>query len=169
MGGPVKRRTTVRALSLLLALATGCATLGGGEARRLRDEADALLQAREEEAAYRKMALIRTRHPDSPEAREVFPAAALVFKRHWWRNRYTDPDSPWLTAEPPFLFSWLESLAGDEFPRTEAERLLIGMPYGFYEDYAAFAAQSPRLGRWQVVVEKDNGILEAITATPRAD
>lgn len=168
MRGPVTHQATLRTVSLLLLLATGCATLGG-EARRLRDEADALLQAREEEAAYRKMALIRTRHPESPEAREVFPAAALVFKRHWWRNRHTDPDSPWLTEEPRFLFAWLESLAGDAFPQSEAERLLLGMPYGFYEAYAAFAAQSPKLGRWQLAVEKDNGILEAITATERTD
>lgn len=169
MRGPVTRRTTLRSLSLLLVVATGCATLGGNEARRLRDDADTLLQAREEEAAYRKMALIHMRHPESPEAREVFPAAALVFKRHWWRNRYTNPESPWLTEEPAFLFAWLESLTGDEFPRTEAERLLLGMPYGFYEDYAAFAAESPALGRWQLFVEKDNGIVEAIAATPTTD
>jgi hypothetical protein len=162
----VTKRPRLRALSLLLVLATGCATLGDRDARRLRDEADALLAARDEEAAYRRLALIRTRHPDSPEAREVFPAAAIVFKRQWWKRRYSEPESPWLTTEPAFLFAWLESLAGDGFPQQDAERLLVGMPYGFFEEYVAFAATSPTLGAWQLEVEKDNGILEAIRPSP---
>lgn len=160
------KRARLRALSLLLALAAGCATLGDRDARRLRDEAQALLDARDEEAAYRQLARIRTRHPDSPAAREVFPAAALVFKRQWWKHRYADPASPWLTTEPAFLFAWLESLAGDAFPQQDAERLLTGMPYGFFEEYLAFAATSPALGAWQLEVEKDNGVLEAIRARP---
>lgn len=165
------KRSRLRALSLLLAVAAGCATLGDRDVRRLRAEADALLEARDEEAAYRQLALIRTRYPDSPEAREVFPAAALLFKRQWWKHRYKDPASPWLTTEPAFLFSWLESLAGDAFPQQDAERLLTGMPYGFFEEYLAFAATSPSLGAWQLEIEKDNGILESITAraAPPAD
>ena len=149
---------------LLFTTVASCATLGIGEANRLRDEADALLQARKYEDAYRKLALIRTRHPDSREAREVFPAAALVFKRLWWQNRYTNPESQWLTTEPRFLFEWFESFAGDEFPQLEAERLLLGMPGGFYDEYRAFAETRPALAVWRLEVEKDNGILESIAA-----
>ncbi len=163
------RSSALIALAVLLSTTVaGCATLRGGEANRLRDEADALLQAREYEDAYRKLAMIRSRHPDSREAREVFPAAALVFKRLWWQNRYTNPESAWLTTEPRFLFEWFESFAGDEFPQHEAERLLLGMPGGFYDEYRAFAETRPALAGWRLEVAKDNGILESIAAV-RAD
>lgn len=146
----------------------GCATVGAGEARRLRDEGDALLAAGDHEAAYRTLAQIRARHPGSAEAREVFPAAALVFKRHWWSNRYTDPGSSWLTTEPAFLFEWLDSLATADFPQQEAERLLIGMPYPFFLEFQAFAASRAGLGRWRLAAERDNGIVESIAAEPVA-
>lgn len=167
-------RRALRAAPLLLApalvgLALGCATLGAGEPGQLRDAAQVQLDAGDLEGAYRTLARIRIEHPDSPEAREVFPAAARIFKREWWRHRYREADSPWLTSEPAFLFDWLASFyAGDAFPQREAEFLLLGMPVGFLRDYQTFAAARPELARWRITGEDDNGVLESIAAA-RAD
>lgn len=151
------------ALAILLATTVaGCATLGRSEAKTLRDDADHLLEAQDLEAAYRKLALIRIQHPESPEAREVYPVAAAIFKRKWWRNRYTNPESPWLTEEPAFLFEWLESFADEGFPQEQAETLLLGMPFSFYQEYETYAAGSPALARWPIAMEKDNGIVVSL-------
>ncbi len=147
----------------------GCATLGRSEAKTLRDDADQLLQTQDLEPAYRKLALIRVRHPESPEAREVYPVAAAIFKRMWWRNRYTNPESPWLTEEPEFLFGWLESFADEAFPLEQAETLLLGMPTNFYQQYEAYAANSAVLARWPIAMEKDNGIVESISTADAPD
>lgn len=162
-------RRALRA-SLLLApalpgLALGCAMLGAGEPRRLRDQAQAQLDANDLEGAYRTLARIRTDHPGSPEAREVFPAAARIFEREWWRRRHREPESSWLTKEPVFLFGWLASFYGDDaFPQREAEFLLVGMPVGFLREFQAFAAGRPQLARWTLTAEDDNGVVESIAA-----
>lgn len=149
-----------------MALAIGCATLGGENERepgRLRAEADALLEAGDGEAAYYKLVALYTKHPESRHAREVFPAAAQIFKGYWWRNRHTNPESDWVVNQPDVLFAWFASLADGEFPEREFEALMLGMPFGFYRRYETFAASEPALSAWRIDVVKDNGIIERVT------
>jgi len=162
--GPMAIHRALRLALLLLATSLACATVADDEPGRLRDEAQALLDAQDEEGAYRKLARIRLEHPGSPEAREVFPAAARLLKRAWWRHRHREPESPWLTTEPGFLFEWLASFYGDGFPQREAEFLLLGMPQGFLRDYEAFAATRPELAAWAITAREDNGILQGLDA-----
>lgn len=161
--------TIVVAVLVATSLVAGCATLGKSEAKTLRDDADRLLETQDLEPAYRKLALIRIQHPESPEAREVYPVAAAIFKRMWWRNRYTNPESPWLTEEPAFLFGWLESFADEAFPLEQAETLLLGMPMNFYQQYESYAADSTVLASWPIAVEKDNGIVVSISTLDAPD
>ena len=135
----------------------------------LRARADAALEAGDPDLAYRYLALIHALHPESPEDAEAFPVAVRLFKRAYHRHRFTDPGSLWVRAEPAFLFHWLGSRFGEEFPQSEVEALLLGMPYDFFRDFEAFAAREPAMSRWTVRVQDDNGVIESVAARPAAD
>ena len=125
----------------------------------LREQADAALADGNLELAYRYLALIETLHPDSAESRELFPAAAKLFKQAFFRNRISHPDSIWLTSEPVFMFQWLAIFFQGEgdFPEQQVATLFVGMPLSFYDDFAAFAKQRPALSRWQMRAKEDDG------------
>jgi hypothetical protein len=152
----------------LLAGLVGCAALQGltdPPGRRLESAREAL-ERKDLDAAYRDLAEIRKRHPDSAESREAFPLAAAIFQRSYFRDRFSRPDSSWLTSEPGFMLEWFASfLEGPAFPQAEAEALFVGMPYGFFREYLALAETRPELSRWAIRAREDNGIIEAIDAT----
>ena len=151
----------------LLSGATGCAALGGVYDRpaRLLEQARADVEKQDFDTAYRRLKEIRLSHPGSEQDPEAFRLAAAIFKRSYLRNRLNSPDSPWVVAEPRFMLEWLASyLAGPEFPRSEAEALFVGMPYGFFREYLAFAQGRPELSRWGMRARDDNGIIEEVEA-----
>jgi hypothetical protein len=154
---------TVTALAWL----SGCAALSGlvNPAGRLLAQADEAIEQQDFDTAYRHLTEIRKRYPGSAESREAFPLAAAIFRRSYFRHRYRQPDSPWLTSEPDFMLDWFASfLEGPEFPQAEAEALFLGMPYGYFRRYLARAETRPELARWAIRAEDDNGIIEAVVA-----
>jgi hypothetical protein len=154
-------------VALGLASLVACSTWQGfwNPPRRLLDQAQAAVEQREHDTAYRKLAEIRERYPTSAESPEAFRRAALIFKKRYYENRLTRPDSPWVTSEARFMLDWFAAfLAGPEFPQAEAEALFLGMPYSFFREYLALAQTDPRLSRWAIQAPDDNGIIEAIVA-----
>jgi hypothetical protein len=170
------RRCALVATALLVAT-SGCVTVSreAGEPAScqallddpswLRAQADAALAEKNLEVAYRYLAWIEALHPESPESTEAFPLTARLFKTLYHRNRYTRPDSIWLTSEPVFLFQWLARYFGnDDFPREQAQALFVGLPYGFFREFVAFSESQPNLRGWTLSAEEDNGIVTAISA-----
>ncbi len=165
-------------LPALLVAALGCATPAHEpgacpsgfeevlrDPRLLRERADLALEQRDGELAYRSLALLATLHPESAESREAFRAAARLFKQAYFQNRFSRPDSVWLSSEPAFMFQWLARFLQDPevFPQAELDALFLGMPYSFFGDFTAFAAPRPGLSRWVLRVEEDNGRIQSIT------
>ena len=157
------------ATPLALALALGCATVPGGdrEPGALLRQAEAAIENGEHEEAYDLLVRIRERHPDSPESAEAFPLAAALFKHFYWRHRFVAPETSWVTTAPGFLFAWVADGTGDGYPQEQMETLFRGMPFGIFRTFADFAAEPPRLAAYTFEVEKDNGIIESITAVSR--
>jgi hypothetical protein len=63
------------------------------------------------------------------------------------------------------MLDWFAAfLSGPEFPQAEAEALFVGMPYGYFREYLAFAESRPELSRWAIQAQDDNGIIETIAA-----
>ena len=175
----MRHRLPLRILPALLVTALGCTTISPqpsacpgsieevlAKPSLLREQADAALEHDDLELAYRYLALIETLHPASPESRELFPAAAKLFKRAYFRNRIAHPNSLWLTSEPVFMFQWLATFFQDEkdFPEQQVATLFIGMPLTFYDEFAAYAKDRPTLSRWQIRAKEDDGKIESITA-----
>lgn len=155
----------------LLAGLTGCAAWQAlvNPPGSLLERAREALDRKDLDAAYRDLAEIRRRYPESEESREAFPLAAAIFQRSYYRDRFARPDSPWLTSEPGFMLDWFASLLeSPAFPQVEAEALFVGMPYGFFREYLALAETRPELSRWKIVAAEDNGIIETVTAEPGA-
>jgi hypothetical protein len=151
-------------------LLAGCASVGGllNPARHLLDQSYAAIEQREFEAAYDRLAEIRTRYAHSAESREAFPIAASIFRQSYFLYRYQEPASRWVGPERRFMLEWFASFfPADEFPQAEAEALFVGMHYGYFRDFLKFAAGRPELASWSVSAEKDNGIVESIAARPR--
>jgi len=177
------RRHLPRVLSLLFAIALGCASPARGpdacpksvdevlgSPALLREQADAALAADDSELAYRYLALIETLHPASAESRELFPAAAKLFKRGYFRNRISKPDSVWTTSEPAFVFRWLSLFFRDAeaFPQQQVDTLFIGMPVTLYDEFSSYAKSRPKyFARWEMRVTDDNGRIESVSGTER--
>ena len=136
---------------------------------RLIELCDAALGNRDFETAFAWLALVRTLYPGSAESRDVFPTAARVFQKAHLAHR-TEPGSIWITSEPRFMFDWLASFFEDgaPFPQSQADAFFLGMHYGMFRDFLAWAQQRPDLARWQLVAEKDNGWIFSV-AGERAD
>jgi hypothetical protein len=136
--------------------------------QRLLEDARAAIDARDFDTAYRQLAEIRRRYPDSEQSVEAFPLAAALFHRGYFQSRHTEPTSHWVKVEPEFMLDWFASFfEHPEFPQTQAEALFVGMHYGYFREYLAYAATRPELSRWVVRVEDDNGMIESIVADPR--
>jgi hypothetical protein len=135
----------------------------------LREQADAALAKNNPELAYRYLALVEQLHPKSTEARELYPAAAQLFQRAYFRNRVGSPDSVWTTAEPAFMFHWLSEFFRDAkaFPQREVDLLFLGMPVTLYDEFLVYAKGRPKyFGRWETRVTDDNGRIQSFIATP---
>jgi hypothetical protein len=90
--------------------------------------------------------------------------AATLFQKAYFKHRYTQPNSVWLTSEPVFMFQWLARFYGETSPQPQAMQLFVGMPYGIFREFTDYAAKHPELSGWALKAEKDNGIIGAITA-----
>jgi hypothetical protein len=136
----------------------------------LREQADAALAENDSELAYRYLALIETLHPESPESRELFPAAAKLFKRGYFGNRISKPDSVWTTSEPAFMFRWLSVFFRDAaaFPQPQVDALFVGMPVTLYDEFVVYAKARPKhFAHWEMRVTDDNGRIESVSGTKR--
>ena len=129
----------------------------------LVEQANAALESRDFETAYQYLALLHTLHPDGAENREEFRLAARLFVESYFRNRI-HTSSPWVTSEPTFMFGWLEEFfrGADEFPQPQVEAMFIGMHYGMFRDFLAYARGRPHFSAWVIVAKDDNGIIESI-------
>jgi hypothetical protein len=155
------------AAALAAALLAGCVLLN--PAPRLLEQARAAIEARDFDAAYDRLVQIRREHPDSEQNAEAFRLAAALFQRGYFLNRHTEPNSRWVTTEPAFMLDWFASFFdGTDFPQRQAEELFVGMHYGYFREYLAFAQSRPALARWTVRVEDDNGRIESIHAVHSA-
>ena len=174
-------RTAARFAAVWLAAgALGCAAFSGGTAASapcadaLRDPdqllalTNAAVAKQDWELAYRYVALIHILHPDSEKNREVFPLAARLYRKSWAPHR-TEVDSIWVTSEPRFMIAWLAGFFqdGQEFPQEQVDALLLGMNYGLFRDFLAYAKNHPRMSQWAISAEKDNGIVERISGSRR--
>jgi hypothetical protein len=162
-------RWTGVALALLLLFASGCAALGLGgdrDARRLLAQAHEKIDRHDLPAAWSDLREIRLSHADSPVCAEAFPVAAAVFQRLYFRERL-NRDSAWMQTEPGFMLDWFAAFfGGADFPEAEARALFVGMPYGYFRDYQAYAAARPALARFDASAEEDDGIIESVAARP---
>lgn len=139
-----------------------------GSPALLREQADVALAGDDSELAYRYLALIETLHPESTESRELFPAAAKLFKRAYFRNRISKPDSVWLTSEPAFMFQWLSLFfrGAEAFPQQQLDTLFVGMPVTLYDEFREYTKRHPKyFAHWEMRVTDDDGRIESITAT----
>lgn len=131
---------------------------------RLVEEARAAYDVGDYVKGYQEFALIHELHPESPENRQVFRLAARLFVG-FVRLHRIEPKSIWLTSEPRFMFGWFEQFVreGKDFPQEQATALFRGLDYGMFREYLAFAKTRPDLSAWQISVEKDDGIIEAVS------
>jgi hypothetical protein len=118
------------------------------------------------EAAWPSLKEIGRAHRDSAEAPEAFRLASGCLRALYNFNRYTTPDSPWVTAEPAFMLDWLAvRCTGEAFCQKPAEQLLIGMPWQLFLDLQ----ERPELARWRLEAKRENGRVEWIKAAPAGD
>jgi hypothetical protein len=135
----------------------------------LREQADVALKEDNSELAYRYLALIEELHPESAQSRELFPAAARLFQRNYFRNRVGKPDSVWTTAEPAFMFHWLSEFFRDakQFPQQQVDQLFIGMPVTLHDEFLVYAKGRPKyFARWETRVSDDDGHITSVIASP---
>jgi hypothetical protein len=152
------------ALIALAAVAAGCTLFGASRARELVAEAEAAYTRSDFETSYARAKAVRLDHPASPERDQAFALACASWKLLYHRDRYASLDSPWVAIEPAFLFDWLASYFGEASPEEPARLLFVGVPYGVYRDFEAFARKRPDVSRWALRVEDDNGIVRQVTA-----
>ena len=164
---------------IITAGALGCATLSGApaestscsDALRDPDKLQALAEAASRdqnwELAYRYLALIHIFHPGSEKDRELFPAAATLFRRSWAPHR-AELDSIWTTSEPQFVYAWLAGFFrdGGEFPQAQMDGLFVGTSYSLFRNFARYAQDRPQISRWKISAEDENGIVTEVTGSP---
>jgi hypothetical protein len=167
-------------LAILLLACSGCASLAGGggggcppsadqildDPRLLREKADEKLREDDWPLAFRYLELLLVLHPESPETRELYPAAVRLFKRGYLRNRVGAPESPWLHYDHALMYYWLSRFfeSPDVFPQEQVDLLFLGMPYDFFREFTAYAAARPRLfERWLFAATEDNGRIDSVT------
>lgn len=149
------------------AAGAGFSTVLADPALLFAEARSAIDKDRDLNKAYRCLTTLRTLHPEASTAPEIFDLAAALFRRLYVRERHNGPDSPWLQAEPVFMFHWLSSLMeGDTFPQARFDGLFLGLPYPTFRQFEVFAAKSPALSRWTYAIQRDNGIIESLEASP---
>jgi hypothetical protein len=136
----------------------------------LREQAKAALEDEEPERAFRYLSLIVLLHPDSPESKELYPDAATLYRRAYFRNRVGNSNSPWFNYEHALMYFWLSRFfeSPDRFPQEQVDLLFLGMPHGFFQEFAAYAEARPRLfQRWGFQASFDDGKVESVTGERR--
>jgi hypothetical protein len=149
---------------LFAALVAGCATFGEGASRGLVDASEAAYARGDLETAYARAKQVRLEHPESRHRDQAFALACGSWKLLYERNRHVRPESPWVVSEPAFLFDWLASYFGETSPEEPANVLFVGVNYGVFRDFEAFARGRPALSGWRLVARDDNGIIREVTA-----
>ena len=175
----MKTRIAARISVVFIAAGTlGCAALSGapatsapcGDALRDPDQLQALAEAASAEQnwelAYRYLALIHILHPDSDQNRELFPAAATLFRRSWAPHR-AELDSIWTTSEPPFMYAWLAGFFrdGGDFPQAQMDGLFVGTSYSLFRNFVSYAKDRPQISKWVISAEDENGITTKVTGS----
>jgi hypothetical protein len=157
----------------------GCAALSGPPAasapcadvlrhpEQLQALAEAASAEQNWELAYRYVALIHILHPRSEQDRELFPAAATLYRRSWAPHR-TELDSIWTTSEPLFMYAWLAGFFSDgsEFPQQQMDALFVGTSYSLFRNFTRYTKDRPQLSKWEISAEDQNGIVTKVTGSP---
>ncbi len=168
---PFRSRTArpgrVLAPALLFALGlSGCASLPFQSSRgaaELLEKANLAGQQGDWPGSYRYAKQLHLEHPDSEESEKAYDMAAFSLRKMWFKTRYRQPDSPWQTEEPEFMFGWLATYCeGDEFPQRKVNKLLRAYPTSFFRRFEQYAEGDPRIGRWGVRMYEDNGRILAV-------
>jgi hypothetical protein len=170
-------------LTLVLLAAPGCITYApqqGGcpksigevldDPQLLRDHAKDALEREDRELAFHYLALLASLHPDSPETKELFPAAVSLYRWAFYRNRIGHSDSAWFNYDHALMYYWLSRFfeSPEQFPQEQVDLLLLGMPYAFYQEFAAYSDARPKLfQRWRFQASFDDGKVESVTGAPR--
>jgi hypothetical protein len=169
----------LRALPVLL-LALGCATLSRTPSScptAFEDVLDspALLHQEYEKAfrekrwdrAYRYLTLIHILHPDSAEDRELFTAAASLFKGRYLGDRAKHPGSIWALSEPALMIQWILHILAqsDEFPEEAFIYLFRSMPKDFFDQFMLVAKQQRVPKKWDILATEDSGRIASVTGT----
>jgi hypothetical protein len=172
----MKTRSAALIIGLFVAAnGLGCAVLSGtpatstpcAEALRHPDKLQALAEAESRdqnwELAYRYLALIHILHPGTEQDRELFPAAATLFRRSWAPHR-AELDSIWTTSEPLFVYAWLAGFFrdGGEFPQPQMDVLFVGTSYSLFRNFVRYAQDRPLISRWKISAEDENGIVTRV-------
>lgn len=157
----------VAAVVLLGLVSVGCGVLEEREASAWLEEARVPLKNDDCDTAWPILKRIGDRHPRTEAASEAFPLAAFCFARAYHYHRFSDPESPWITEEPGFMFDWIAVYFGDEFPQRKVDTLLHGLNYSFGQRFITYCAERPNLAIWEITVEEDNGIIERVEAQRR--
>jgi hypothetical protein len=177
----MKARSAMRVIAVLLtAGALGCAAFSGtpatsapcADALRDPDQLQALAEAASAdqnwELAYRYLALIHILHPESEKNRELFPAAATLYRRSWAPHR-AELDSIWTTSEPLFMYAWLAGFFSDrgEFPQEQMNALFFGTSYSLFRNFMQYAKDRPHISQWVITAHDENGIVDQISGSRR--
>lgn len=175
----MKARSAARIAAVLITTgALGCAAFSAGSATsapcvaalRDPDTLQALSEAASAEQnwelAYRYLALIHILHSDSEKNRELFPAAATLFRRSWAPHR-AELDSIWTTSEPLFVYGWLAGFFSDggDFPQHQMDALFVGTSYSLFRSFLGYAKDRPHISQWAISAEDENGIVTKVTGS----
>jgi hypothetical protein len=177
---PVIRPAQLPALFLLAALGCASSLAPRGDCpssieetlddpKLLRAAADQALKQDDPELAFRYLALLETLHPGSPDSRELYPAAAKLYQRAYYRNRIPNPKASWMHYDHAVMYFWLSQFfeSPDRFPQEQVDLLLVGMPYNVFEEFTAYAEVRPRLFQfWGFEATADDGKVETVKGIP---
>jgi hypothetical protein len=135
------------------------------EPRLLREFGEAALLANDFELAYGYLSLIHLLHPQSDEDRAAFPWAAAAFRGAYEKHRFRNRDSVWVTSEPIFVFTWLETFFAEGYPAKQVDSALRGAPHDLTVRFVEFAKSRRALAGWSFETEADNGRTTSISGS----
>jgi len=138
-----------------------------GSAESLFAAAEAALERKDADVAYRYLVSLHALYPDHDLDADAYRVAASLFVRRYNRTRHNEPDSPWVTVEPRVMFDWLASYYDRDAREPFTADLVRGGPFGLLQQFLDFAARDRRTKDWDFAWEKDNGIVVAIVPHPR--
>jgi hypothetical protein len=145
------------------AAALACASDGGRTERALLAETRSAFEAKDFESAYRRAVQLHAEHAASADDYQAFVIAAQSLKVLFHRDRFREPESPWVTSEPTSLFPWLAAHLHGADGAEAANVFFVGLPYNVLRAFHDYAHARDDLSALLVRAEDDNGIIQSVT------